>query len=196
MTRSFITIILLAAASLLSIFYIRSQWAEFSIVQKEVEKLNTISEELDELVAKRDSLLTAINTISKDDLDKLDKALPKGPRAADFLVSLEQVILHHRLSLKKIDVSSLSNTGSADTSSKPISDSPVPGAIALAPKPKSAVTEFPVTLTVSGTYESFKDFLREVESLLRITTVTDISFNTAEKSSTFDFTVQGKTYYQ
>ncbi|MBI2056081.1 MAG: type 4a pilus biogenesis protein PilO [Candidatus Sungbacteria bacterium] len=195
MTRSFITIILLVAASLLSIFYIRSQWTQFSLLRTEVEKLNTISAELDEIIAKRDSLLSAVNTISKSDLDRLDQALPMGPRAADFLVTLEQVVLHHNLSIKRIDVSSLSNTVSP-VGAQSASGSPMPGAIALAPKPQAKIAEFPITLTVTGSYESFKNFLRETESLLRITTMSDITFTAGEKSNTFDFTVRGKTYYQ
>ena len=194
MTRTFITILLLIGASLLSIFYIRTQWMDFSLARKEVENLNNISAELDEIIAKRDSLLDAINTISKDDLEKIDKALPKGPRAADFLVTIEQIILQNNLILKRIDVSSLSNR-SPEKKITP-SGQPVIGAIALAPKPKQKIIEFPITLVVSGTYESFKNFLRGIETLLRITTIEDISFNSVEKKNDFDFTISGNTYYQ
>lgn len=195
MTRSFITILLLVGASLLSIFYIRPQWTEFSLARKEVESYSKISAEIDEIVAKRDTLLESINTVSKDDLDRIDKALPQGPRAADFLVTFENIVLRHNMSLKRIDVSSLSNVGK-ESAAKPSVALPLPGAIALAPKPKLAVAEFPFSITISGTYESFKNFLRETESLLRITTFTDIAFTSTEKSSIFDFTMRGKIYYQ
>lgn len=195
MTRSFITILLLVGTSLLSIFYIRPQWAEFSLTRKEVESFSSISTELDEIIEKRDTLLVAVNTISKDNLDQIDKALPQGPRAADFLVTLENIVLRHSMSLKRIDVASLSNVGK-ESAAKPSVALPLPGAIALTPKPKLAVAEFPFSITISGTYESFKNFLRETESLLRITTFTDIAFTSTEKSSIFDFTMRGKIYYQ
>lgn len=201
MTKALIIIILLAGASLLTIFYVRPQWNAFSLARKEVEGLYKISTELDEIIAKRDSLIESINAIPEEDKDRIDSAVPQGPHAADFLVMLEQLILRHKLTLKRVEVTSLTNAPktakqTAGTPAAAQPGAPKPGSVVLAPKPKIAVAEFPVSLTITGTYESFKEFLHDIESLLRITTITDISFTSADKTALFDFTVRGKAYYQ
>lgn len=196
MARSFITIILLVSSSLLTIFYLQPQWNKFNVMRREVENLNNIASELDEIISKRDSLLESINTISKEDLARIDEALPHGPHAADFLVMLEQVVLQSGLVLKRVEVSSLSNTTLPEQGASSAKGQPAMGSIALSVKQKKATTEFPVSLVVAGSYESFKLFLQNIEHLVRITNVTDVSFSSAEKRDTFEFNVKGETFYQ
>ena len=91
--------------------------------------------------------------------------------------------------LKRIDLSGTievkSKTGQPQTGGI-ITDSQTPGAI----------LEFPIILNVSGPYESFKEFLRDLEKNLRLIDVQEISFITPPQGTTFDFNLRLKTYFQ
>ncbi len=199
MARTLITLTVFVGAALIVIFYLQPKWNEFNLLRQEVGKLNEIGGELDEISAKRDALLEAINGISKDDLSRLDQALPQGPHASELLVLLEQIAVHNNLLLKQIDISSptANKQPSANAPRVASTGQPITGTAALQSKPQTAIASLPITFTVSGTYVSLKSFLQEIEQNLRIIDVTDINFTApGAKETSMDFSMKAKTYYQ
>lgn len=198
MSRIFITLILFVGASLLVIFYLQPKWNEFNLLRQEVGKLNEIGGELDEISAKRDALLESINGISKDNLSRLDSALPQGPHASELLVLLEQIAIRNNLLLKQIDISSpTENKQTSKNATRLAAGQPITGTAALQPKPQIVIASLPMTFTVIGNYSSLKSFLREIEQNLRVIDLTDISFTApGTKETSMDFSMKVKTYYQ
>lgn len=185
MPKIFITFLLLSGALLISVFYLRPQWQQFSAIRTETENLVVISAELDVLIQNRDALTKTINTVSRADLAKIDLALPRGPRSADFLVLLEALAQKNRVVLKQVNLT------------EPVSDTgglPKPGGSVSLPT-SNAFKELPITLNVSGSYEPFKSFLRDLERNLRIIDIVSITFS-GSGNNQFDFNLRGKTYYQ
>lgn len=185
MARLFIIIILIFAAAVIGVFYLRPQWQQFQTLRKESENLRNIAIELDDLIQNRDALLKAINTVSRQDLQKIDQALPQGPRSAEFLVLLETLANRNNIVLRQVDFIG---------ASEPQSGQPRPGGAITAPS-TSTVKEFPISMNVSGSYEAFKSFLRDLERSLRIIDISSISFSSSGKDQ-FEFSIRGKTYYQ
>lgn len=186
MPKSFITLILLLGAVLIGVFYLRPQWQRFQGLRESSEHLEELSTEFDTLIKNRDSLVDLINVVSKKDLERIDKALPKGSQAGEVLVVLENLVGKHGLTLQSIGLQSVNEPASE---TKILSQTSV--------RPVDAIREFPVDLNIKGPYESFKNFLAEIEKNLRITDVTSLSFGAPSGADDkINFNVRIKMYYQ
>ena len=186
MPKSFITLILLLGAVIIGVFYLRPQWQSFQDLRKSSEHLEELSREFDILIQNRDSLVGLINTVSKKDLERIDKALPKGSQAGEVLVILENMVGRHGLTLPSIGLQS---------ASEPASETKALSQIGV--KSADAIREFPVDLNIKGSYESFKNFLVEIEKNLRITDATSLSFGALSGADDkINFNARIKMYYQ
>lgn len=188
MPRLFITIILLLGSVLLGLFYLGPNFTHFRTLQKEVADLRNISAELDELIENRDALLDLINSVSRGDLGRIGEALPQGANSSEFLVTLEALAKRNNLVLRRVD---LASPQEAQTRG----GQPKPGGISNPPAP-ATVKELPISMSVAGSYESFKQFLAELERNLRIADVESLSFTSPALPAQFEFSIRGKTYYQ
>ena len=203
MPRIFITLILLFGIFILVFFYLLPAWGSFNDLQQGNQDLQKFSEEFDELIQNRDNLIKTINTLSKDDLNSLDEALPQGAKAAEFLVALDNLAKKNNISIKRVDVPNIEVKGGNQTKTSGDSTSnkgiPRPGVttITQAPQKLGSVGELPLSLGVSGVYESFKQFLWELEKNLRVVNVSELSFNApADSNKPIDFSLKLTTYYQ
>ena len=198
MPRIFIAVILFIAAILLGVFYLRPEWGRFQGLKSDVAELEAISGEFDELIANRDHLLSLINSISKENLGRVDRLLPQGPHASDFLVSMEALTIQNAIALRRIDlVSPDANRSEA----QPQAISGAPGAPRPLGSPSSPrgtreVQSLPFNLQVAGSYAGFKKFLQGLERNLRLINVENISFSASSKGEISDFTLKAETYYQ
>lgn len=190
MPRLLITIILLFGAVVVGSFYLLPEWRSFRELREAAQELREISAELDLLTENRDELLSRINSISKDDLRRIDQALPTGPQSAEFLVLLEKLSSKNNLALRRVDLISEAALGSSP------GGQPRPGGAPGKSVKTGGIAEFPVGISLGGSYEAFKGFLNDLEQNLRTVDVTDISFTSPEKVNAFDFAVKAKTYYQ
>lgn len=186
MPKLFITLVLILGGTIVGVFYLRPQWQEFKTLGEEAENLRDLSAELDELIQNRDSLIQTLNSVSGEDLKRVDLALPQGARSAEFLTMLEILAKKNNILLRQVDL--IEEPPSAT------GGQPRPGGAVNLPR-TGAYRELPITLSVTGSYESFKSFLRDLESSLRIIDVLGVSFSGSGRNQ-FDFTVKGKTYYQ
>lgn len=185
MPKLFITIILLLGSIVIGLFYLRPQWQQFTNVREETENMRNISAELDQLIQNRDALTKTINTVSRNDLQKIDSALPEGSRSADFLVLLEALAQKNKVVMRQVNLSEpTSQAGGL----------PRPGGTVSLPS-SNTFRELPIVLNVGGSYESFKSFLRDLEKNLRVVDIQNISFS-GSGINQFEFSVRGKTYYQ
>jgi Tfp pilus assembly protein PilO len=191
MPRLVITIILLFGAVVVGSFYLLPEWRNFREFRGEAQELREISAELDLLTENRDELLSRINSISKDDLRRIDQALPTGPQSAEFLVLLEKLASKNNLALRRVDLVSAAALGATVSGGQPR-----PGGSPTKSIKNGGIAEFPVGISLGGSYEAFKGFLSDLEQNLRTIDVTDISFTSPEKINTFDFGIKAKTYYQ
>ena len=174
-------------------FYLRPEWKYFQELRSSNERLEQLSAEFDELIKNRDTLVDLINSVSKNDLDRIDKALPKGSQAGEILVMLENLVGKNDLSLQSIGLSA-----GAEQFSKTAVGPKLGSVSPLAPQiqPES-IKDFPVDLSVAGSYESLKKFLAEIESNLRVTDAASLSFGGMNKpEEKVNFSLRVKMYYQ
>lgn len=208
MSRIITALIFLLAAVALGFFYTLPEWQRFQALGRDSADLAQVSSEFDKLIANRDSLLDQINSITKDNLDRLDSVFPQGPHTSELLVALEALTVENNMALGRVDlVSPDTSTPSAAPASRPASQ-PRPAAPAAAGATAgqtqrqatgevAGAQELPFSIQVAGTYLNFKKFLASVEKNLRLINVDGVSFGASGKGDeALGITVKAKTYYQ
>lgn len=188
--------ILIILGCVFSGMYLSSEWKDFQNLQASNEELRKTSEEMDELIQNRDSLLEKINSVSKTDLARIDKALPQGPQAGRLLVLIEGLASRHQVVLNSLDIANTTLQGAEQKPQAP--GLPRPGG-AVTPvatqQEKDEFKEFPLSLNVSGPYASIKSFLKAVETNLRIMDIQSTNLGVGEKDK-FEIGIRAKAYYQ
>lgn len=197
MARLAVTLILVALAALLGFFYLVPAWREFQDTRAETAALEAISRELDDLIQNRDTLIAAINTISGENLLRMERALPQGADTPTLLAEFERLARSRGLAVKRLDVTGVVESLVPAAEATP--RTPRPGGETRIPPPRAAgaIRELPLTLQIFGGYEGFKGFLGDLERSLRIMDVTDTTFSSPQRADApFDITLKVKTYHQ
>ncbi|OHA00689.1 MAG: hypothetical protein A3C07_00510 [Candidatus Sungbacteria bacterium RIFCSPHIGHO2_02_FULL_47_11] len=193
MSRIIATILFLIGALAVGIIYLAPQWDRFKSLRTEIDSLEAMSAELDELVKKRDILFDSVNALPRNQLAQISQAVPLGTQSSELLVVLETLAADHNVALKSIDIA----VSSAPATPQLVAiGQPVPGGLSPASLFDDSIRELPITLNLTGSYESLKNFLRDLEQSIRIIDVVDISFGSVEKGGLINFSVRAKTYYQ
>lgn len=180
MSRFTIGIVLLFTTLALVFLLIVPQWGKIGATRSEITRLQTLNDELTKLAERRDLLTREYNAISEDDLTKLGSIVPRGPDTGTALVDFESLSAKNGLYLSRIDFS-----GEA---------MPKGG---LVPSESRLAISMPVSLAVRGNYSSLRSFLRDLEYMLRIFDVSDISFGGGQMTTDqTEVSLKGKMYYR
>lgn len=208
MPRIITALIFLLAAFTLGFFYTLPQWERLQALGDEIRALAQVSAEFDQLIANRDSLLERINSITKENLDRLDSMFPQGPHTSDLLVVLEALTVENSVALGRVDLASTdtSSQASGQTTGRsgaqprptaPASASPTAGQTPKQQAPGNGVQELAFIIQIAGSYDNFKKLLVSMEKNLRLMDVQDIVFNASGKADeALGITLKAKTYYQ
>ena len=201
-------------------------WQHFLVVRADSRHLDEINAEIDTLTKKRDALNDQIIGITKENFDRLEQMVPSAVQGPEFLVFLEQLAQTRGLSVAKLDLSGTLSTKPKIVEKKakepspvvnaasPVVDTPnMPSAPSRVPqagvsgynavmgsgqsKTQQAYQTMSASMEVSGSYEVFKEFLRDLEFSIRITDVELLDFSPPSGGSdVFSFKLTLKTYYQ
>ena len=195
MPRLILLLLIFAGVAGVGVLYLAPAWREFTSLRQQTENLHTLSGEVDELVGNLNSVGSIITKIKREDLDRIERALPKGPQSAEFLVDLEKMVLTSGLLLRRTDVPTLGS--GADDSGERKSGQPRPVAAPSGAPRANGIKEVTVTFTVAGSYDAFKRFLAELERFTRVVTVKELTFVAPSRpGDPIEFTMRSVIYYQ
>lgn len=131
-----------------------------------------------ELQSVRDQLLSRYNTFSQEELDRLEKLLPDNVDNVRLILDFDSLASRYGMRVRNVALES--NESRAARGQVGGSDS----------KYESLIMSF----TVSGTYDTFRAFLADLEQSLRLVDVTSVTFSATE-SGVYDYSVSIKTYW-
>lgn len=186
--RFFINFILLAAAIAMGFIWIRPEWLEISSLRKETLSYQETLNNLQAIQNLRDKFLNDYNSVSEADKQKLIKMLPSSVNEGEILVMLEDLIKSNGLSLKTVNFEKKSKSQTA---------------IVLAEQKKPYQPSV-LAMEFFGSYEAFKNFLKNLEKSLLVFEINEISFGVGQKTKegketgepVFQFRIIAKTYWQ
>lgn len=184
--KTIVSIFLFLGGIALIFWAVKPLWKEISTLR--VERSNVLStlSELRNLQDAKDKLLAAYNSISKNDLEKLNQVLPQSSDTGDILVSLEKMTQDRGMRLKKIEF----KTDENKNTNVPVANATIQESL----KSNQMFNDVNLSLVVSASYDVFKSFLNALEKNSRVIDVTNISFSVGQ-TDLYEFTLQADAYY-
>lgn len=159
---------------------------ELQVEEQDYQDAITKTKEIERI---RDSLNDKFKTIQKSDVDKLSKLLPDHIDSVRLIIDINNIGNRFGMSLRNISLS-VSGAEKGKTAAEVRQSSEVGSSLGgfaagiIGPDDKKFGSA-QLTFSVSGSYENFVQFLREMERSLRIVDVTSLSFKASGSADSF-----------
>jgi len=138
--------------------------------------------DLEDLEKKQKEFLAIRNGIPQNELDRLERLLPREINPVLFVMELDTIAKEQGMSLKNIKFAEAKKDVPA-----------TPGATVVAAK--KPYETFTLSFDVTGPYANFTTFLRQIEQGLRVTDVTSITLVANDKVDVYQYAVKAQTYW-
>ncbi|MBI4155753.1 MAG: type 4a pilus biogenesis protein PilO [Candidatus Zambryskibacteria bacterium] len=160
--------------------YISPGFVEINTQRNKITEYINVLEKSKELKNKRDSVLTAYNNISEEDITRLNKIIPETFDAVLFANDINNLASRHNVTVKDIKINA------------PDSESRVIPAESTDKLYKTTA----VTLTLSGEYQQFIKFMADIETSLRLMDISSLTVKSGGKSGSnlLDYSLEIYTY--
>jgi Tfp pilus assembly protein PilO len=167
----FITPIILIIISITLFFsFTNPLYNDISSLKTEVTSYNEALDNSKALENERDKLTAKYNAISPDNLMKLQKLLPDNVDNIRLILEIEQIALPYGMALKDVKYN-VTNTNTTTPATGVVQGG---GATDLSNKDYGI---FDLEFSVSGSYDNFINFTKDLESNLRIVDISSIDFS-------------------
>ncbi|MDO8600526.1 MAG: hypothetical protein Q7R73_02820 [bacterium] len=162
----------------------------FALLKTQTDLEGNIAE-LHDIMTSRDRLQAEYRAIPEADITKLNQILPEGPEIGNLLSVYEALAKRNGLALISIDFSGGAQVRAGGAqAARPTSASNQK----IVKAPSGDATLLPVVQNLQGSYDAFRRYLRDIEFLLNVTDITDISFSPSDLQNA-SFSIRGATYY-
>lgn len=132
-----------------------------------------------EIEKERENILDSYNSVGDTNREKVGKILPSSMKEMDLIVELENMAANSGVALKDVNIS---DAGPESAGSVKNGETFYPNEIGL-------------TIKASGPYQSFKEFLKNIESNLRIIDVESLDFISGDVDS-YEYNLKIKSYWK
>ena len=171
-------IIFLIIAGAIFFWYINPAYLALKVTLAKEGELDSALTRSQELQGVRDQLLSRYNTFAPPDLVRLQKLIPDHVDNVRLILDLDSMATRYGMRVQNVAIEgekSRSNRGQIGPGDTPY---------------ESLILSF----TVSGSYETFRQYLADLERSLRLVDVVGVSFKSNE-NGIYDFTISIKTYW-
>ena len=186
--------ILIAIAVAIFFIFASPVYNELSILRDEEAAYDEALGNSKALENERDKLTAKHNSFKREDLQRLEKLLPENVDNIRLILEIEQLASPYGMALKNVQYS----TEAANAT-------PQPGAVAQrdVKTSRSGYGVLDLEFTVSGNYDDFIKFIRDLENNLRIVDISSVEFSSntsavAGKSPApeiYEYNIKIKTYW-
>lgn len=191
----FIMPVILIGIAVVGFFMFTSPlYEDISVLRADVNAYDEALNNSKALENERDKLTSKYNTISREDLDRLQKLLPDNIDNIRLILEIEKIASPYGMVLKDIKY----NAGGGDTTTA--KGGPVQGGSAEALTQKD-YRILNMEFSVAGTYSNFINFTKDLESNLRIVDVSSVVFSSSDvdaktnPAGVYKYTFKIKTYW-
>lgn len=170
MTRFILPIILIGIAIAGFFMFTIPTYEEISVLKADVDSYNEALNNSKALENERDKLTSKYNAISKDDLSKLQKLLPDNIDNIRLILEIEKIASPYSMVLKDVKY----NTDESDKTTSALSGGVQGGLAETASQRDYRILN--MEFSVTGTYNNFLNFTKDLESNLRIIDISAVTF--------------------
>lgn len=190
MNSKFLVIILCLLTSAVLIWQlILPRYNKIITINQEISQVEKRIQKLESLVAKLKELSQTYKE-KKDLINNVSKVAPKGGDIPGALNRFESLSFQSGMILNSIDFSEAERSEQTSSNNKISTDKKTS-------QDASGLKVINVSIKTSGTYDSFRVFLDNLENCVRLTDIQTISFSLKSGSSDLaDFSISANLYYQ
>lgn len=194
--KNLLAILFVIAAVGLFYVYVSPTYDEIKALRLEKAEYDEALSNSQKVQDARDELLGKYNSFAPSDLKRLEKLLPNNVDNIRLIIEIDSVASRYNMILKNVQVSTPTDTAApaiAQNQILPTETTPY------------GTTDF--SFDVSGSYETYRSFIKDLEYSLRIIDITGISISaSADKDkdqkdaqkdslSTYNFKTSLETYW-
>ena len=171
-------ILFLAIALTLFFGFIDPTYTKVKALRAQEAQYNQALDRSKELQQIRDQLLSKYNTFSSSDLDRVEKLVPDHIDNVRLILDLDAIAAKYGMRVRDVQIEADEERQSSGQ---------------LGPD-EGTYESVVLSFSVSGTYDTFRTYLADLERSLRIVDVVGLSFSSNE-TGIYDFTIHIKTYW-
>lgn len=161
--------------------FVNPTYTEVKALRAEESTYETALSRSKELQAVRDQLLARYNTFPRESLTRLGRLVPDTIDTVRLILDLDSMAARYGMHIRNVSL----NSGASASSRAAV------GEIGPGDARYDYVT---LSFSVSGTYDTFRAFLADLESSLRLVDVTSVSFSSTQ-TGIYDYALAVKTYW-
>ncbi len=170
------------------LFFINPTYNQIQELKTESSSYNEALSNSKKLENERDKLTAKYNAIDKNHLSKLQKLLPENVDNIRLILEIGQLAAPYGMVLKNIKYSTTADTtpSSGPGASTPGAVGSVSGQTPVAAAPLGVNKSYGVwdlEFSVSGTYNNFINFTKDLENNLRIVDISSVQFSSSSGGS-------------
>lgn len=180
MMRFIMPLILITLAGSLFFIFTNPLFNDVSMLRAEVSSYSEALDNSKALENERDKLTAKFNAINPENLTRLEKLLPQNVDNIRLILEIEQIAKPYSMALKDVKYSTTENEPTAENGNVVIQ----PGR--LEKDISKNYGSFDLEFSVSGTYNNFINFTRDLENNLRIVDIISVSFTSDSVNSSTD----------
>ena len=198
MIKIFTSVLLLLIAGAAFFGYTRPTYTKIQDLQQQSAQLDGILNEASEFQQLKSQLMTRYNALPSDVLDRLNKLLPDHVDNVRLILDVDSLAAQDSLALDNVIINTDSSSTDGSTTATPSS------ALGALGTDKTTYGSLTLQFKTSGTYENFTQFLRQLESSLRLVDVVGLSAQadaidptakTTSKEPTYTYNIKVQTYW-
>jgi len=178
MKQILLSIIFIAGAVGVFFGWTQGTLDQIAAINDDKKSLEDVLSRFYELRKTKNDLTEKYNSIRAEDINRLEEIIPYSANEGELIVEFENLTRDHGLLLKQINISPEQEKKSS-----------------VLVLEEERYKDVPITLTIDGSYFSFKEFLASVEKSLRIIDIESISFNAGGLDS-YEFVISAKAYFK
>ncbi len=185
------TIIIIVSAIIFFVFT-KPAYESIAVLRVESEAYDQALTNSKKLQEVRDELTLKYNSMSPEDLERIEKLLPDTIDNVRLVIDIKNVAATHGLIWRSADFGDTDTT--TDKNGKPLQSQ---GATDLLYKSRD-YQRYTLGFSVEGSYEVFQDFVSDLEKSLRIVDISNVTFSsveTAKGTGSYRFDVDIQTYW-
>ncbi len=162
-------------------WYTDPTYAEIKELRVEESTLNQALDRALELQETRDQLLSRYNTFRQEDIARLEKLLPDHVDNVRLVLDMDSLAARYGMRVRNVSIEKQDLKSAAAQAQVVGPDERTYESMAL-------------SFTVTGEYDTFRQFMLDLERSLRLVDVEGIAFSSAD-SGLYDYTVTLRTYW-
>ena len=160
--------------------FTNAEYKEVKELQALANEYEDVLDEAEDIMKLRDKLLDTYSTISKSEIDRLNKVLPDNIDTVQMALDLDGIASRYGISIKSIKT----------TTDASIIDP----TLTVLPEYAAPYDRANVSFSFVSDYDNFKLMLNDLEKSLRIMDLKAVSFRALE-SSLYEYSISVDTYW-